>query len=287
MPVNLLSYIYWDVGPELFRIGPLVVRWYGLLFALGFYIGYFVVRWQFRIEKKSEESLNSLFLYMIGGALVGARLGHCFFYQPEYYLQHPWEIFAIWQGGLASHGGAIGILIALYFYARRYPDQPYLWVLDKVVVPTALAGCFIRLGNVFNSELLGTKTDVPWAFLFLQGKEQTEIVPRHPVQLYESFSYLLIFILLLLIYNRLRSRTPRGLIFGLFLVTVFSARFVLEFFKLPQAEYETASGLHVGQWLSIPFVLGGAFLIWRALRGDSSPGSSQNTPAQSPERKAT
>lgn len=257
--MSFVSYIYWDVRPEIFRFGPLAIRWYGLLFAILFGLGFLIVRWQFRVEHKGAASLDKLMVYMIVGTIVGARLGHCLFYDPVYYSHHPLEVLEVWRGGLASHGGAAGILIALYFYTRRRPDQPYLWLLDRIVVPTALGGSLIRLGNLFNSEILGTPTQVPWAFVF----ERVDSVPRHPVQLYESIAYALIFVLLLRIYWRLRAQTPRGLLLGLFLVSVFTFRFFLEFLKQRQAAYGHHLPLHVGQWLSIPFVVLGMALLWQ------------------------
>ena len=262
--ISAFSYIYWNVNPELFKIGPLTVRWYGVLFALAFYCGFLIVQRMFRMERKKEQDLNSLLLYMVAGAVIGARLGHCFFYEPDYYFKHPPEILEIWRGGLASHGGAAGILIAIYFYARRQRDQPYLWVMDRVVIPTALGGAFIRVGNLINSEILGVPTNVPWAFIFPQSK--VDLLPRHPVQLYEALGYALIFVLLLTLYRRWRAQTPKGLIFGIFLVTVFGFRFFMEFLKQPQADYEQGLPLRVGQWLSIPFVVYGVFLIWRVAR---------------------
>ena len=209
-----MAYLYWDLGPELFRVGPLVVRWYGIFFALAFVFGYFIARWQFRAEKKSEADLDRLLVYLIGGTIIGARLGHCLLYQPAYYLSHPLEILEIWTGGLASHGGAAGILMALYLYARRRPDQSYLWLLDRIVVPATLGGYLIRIGNLFNSEILGSPTRLPWAFIFTRE----DLVPRHPVQLYEALGYAVVFALLFSIYHRLRAATPRGLLLGLFLV---------------------------------------------------------------------
>jgi len=264
--MGLLSYIYWDVRPEIIQFGPLGIRWYGLFFAILFVLGFLIVRWQFRVEHKDEASLDKLFLYMIGGTIVGARLGHCLLYDPVYYWHHPVEVLEIWRGGLASHGGAAGILIALYFYTRRQPDQPYLWLLDRIVVPTALGGSLIRLGNLFNSEILGTPTHVPWAFVF----ERMDSVPRHPVQLYESIAYALIFIVLLRTYSRLRGQTPRGLLLGLFLVSVFTFRFGIEFLKQRQAAYGQYVPLKVGQWLSIPFIAFGAVLLWRVRRRKKS-----------------
>ncbi len=256
-----LSYIYWNVRPEAFHLGPLTVRWYGILFALAFVFGYFIVSWEFRREKKDPKELDSLLIYMMVGTVVGARLGHVIFYQPGYFLHHPVEILEIWKGGLASHGGAAGILIALYFYSRRRPDQPYLWVLDKVALPTALGGCLIRMGNLFNSEILGHPAKVPWAFIFAR----VDMVPRHPAQLYESIGYLLIFFFLLLVYRRQGAKMPRGLMLGLFCVTVFTLRFLVEFVKQRQADYGHNFPLTVGQWLSIPFILFGAVLVVRGL----------------------
>lgn len=256
-----MAFIYWNVDPILVHLGPLAIRWYGLFFAILFALGYLIARWQFRLEHKDESSLDTLLACMIAGSIIGARLGHVLFYDPAYYFQHPLEIPQVWKGGLASHGGAIGILIALYLYSRRHRDQPYLWLLDRVVVPTALGGCMIRLGNLFNSEILGTPTHVPWAFIFAREDN----VPRHPAQLYESFAYALIFVALMLVYNRLRARTPRGLLLGLFFASVFTLRFLIEFVKERQASYETGLPLSVGQLLSIPFILIGLFFVWRAL----------------------
>jgi phosphatidylglycerol:prolipoprotein diacylglycerol transferase len=260
--MGLVSYIYWDVRPDIIRFGGLEIRWYGVFFAILFVLGYLIVRWMFRVEHKDEASLDALLFYMVVGTIVGARLGHCLFYDPVYYLRHPVEVLEVWRGGLASHGGAAGILLALYFYTRHRPDQPYLWLLDRIVVPTALGGALIRLGNLFNSEILGTPTHVPWAFVF----EREDSVPRHPVQLYESIAYALIFVVLLRIYSRLRAETPRGLLLGSFLVSVFTFRFFIEFLKQHQAAYGHHSPLKVGQWLSIPFIILGAVLLWRVRR---------------------
>jgi prolipoprotein diacylglyceryl transferase len=260
--MDMFGYVYWPFHPEILRVGPLVFRWYGLLFALGFYFGFLIARWQFRIEGKNENDLNPLLFYMVGGALIGARLGHCWLYEPGYYVRHPLEMLRFWEGGLASHGGTLGILIALYFYARRRPDQPYLWLLDRVVVPTGLAGALIRIGNLFNSEMLGLPSTVPWAWVF----PRVDQTPRHPVQLYESLAYLFTLVVLIRSYARRRAQTPRGSLLGLFLVLVFTFRFFLEFFKERQATYEQHFPISVGQWLSVPLVLGGLVLLWRARR---------------------
>ncbi len=256
-----MAYIYWNVRPEIFHVGPIAIRWYGLLFALLFTVGYLIGRWMMRVEHKDERSLDSLLVYLILGTIVGARLGHCFFYEPQYFLRHPLEILEVWKGGLASHGGALGVLCALYLYSRHHPDQPLMWLLDRVVVPTALGGVLIRLGNLFNSEILGEPTHVPWAFVFLR----VDSIPRHPAQLYEALAYLLIFLVLILLYRRLQAGTPAGLLVGTFFATVFASRFLIEFVKERQATYEQNLPLSVGQFLSIPFIVTGLVLVWRAL----------------------
>ncbi len=258
----MFSYLVWNVRPELFQFGPFTVRWYGLFFAVLFLLGFLIARWEFRFEGKDARSLDSLLVYMVVGTIVGARLGHCLFYDPAYYLHHPFEILEVWQGGLASHGGAIGNLIAIYLYSRKHPDQPYLWLLDRVVIPTALGGFFIRLGNLFNSEILGTPSHLPWAIVFVQ----VDRVPRHPAQLYEALAYLLVFLGLLLIYRHYLGRTPRGLLLGVFFASVFAFRFLIEFVKERQASYETQLPLSVGQFLSIPFILAGLALVYWSLR---------------------
>ncbi len=261
-----MAFVYWNVDPEIFRLGPFAVRWYGLFFAVLFAVGYLLGRWIMRVEGKDVQTLDSLIVYLILGTIIGARLGHCFFYEPGYFLRHPVEILEVWKGGLASHGGALGVLAALYLYSRHHPDQPLMWLLDRVVVPTAFGGVLIRLGNLFNSEILGDPTRVPWAFVFLR----VDSIPRHPAQLYEAAAYLIIFIGLFLLYRRMKAATPPGLLVGLFFISVFTARFLIEFVKERQATYEQNLPLSVGQWLSIPFIAAGVILVWRALSHSQS-----------------
>lgn len=257
----LLFAIEWNVSPEIVQLGPLSLRWYGLLFALGFLLGLFIVRRMFLAENAPEEWLDKCFMYMVVGTVLGARLGHVFFYDWDYYSQHLGEILQIWKGGLASHGGAIGIILALWIFSRRVSKKSILWILDKVVVPTALAGCFIRLGNLMNSEILGLPSDAPWAFIFTRVDE----VPRHPVQLYESLTYLASFLLLYYTYWYTEKRHKQGYIFGLFLLLIFGARIPLEAFKMSQGGFESAFGdvMTTGQLLSIPFVLIGLYFMFR------------------------
>jgi phosphatidylglycerol---prolipoprotein diacylglyceryl transferase len=255
-----LLQIIWDVGPEITRIGPVSLRWYGVLFSLGFLVGFFIVQWMFREEGKPEADLDKLLIYMIVSTIIGARLGHVLFYDPAYYFSDPLRIVRIWEGGLASHGAAVGILTGVYLYARSRPQQPYLWLLDRIVVPVALAGSFIRLGNLFNSEILGTPSDLPWAFVFVF----VDSVPRHPAQVYESIAYMAIFAVLFALYYRSRGNTRHGTLLGTFLLTVFSARFLIEFVKQEQEAFDALLGLHMGQWLSIPMIIAGAALLWQA-----------------------
>jgi phosphatidylglycerol:prolipoprotein diacylglycerol transferase len=254
--------IEWNVSPDIFSIGPFTLRWYSLMFIFSFLSGYFITQKILRQEKKPDSYLDQLFIYVFVGTIAGARLGHCLFYDPVYYLSHPLEILMVWKGGLASHGAAIGILISLYLFARNKRDVTFLWTVDRVVIVVALAGFFIRLGNLFNSEIVGSPTDVPWAFFF--PRYESDPVPRHPTQLYESIAYLIIFFILYRIYQRKREKTESGLLFGLFLVTVFGFRFFVEFFKAVQESWEASLPLDMGQILSIPFVLIGLYLIFTA-----------------------
>ena len=264
--------IIWNVDPVLFQIGPLTIRYYGIFFALSFFIGYSIIRSVFKREGKPESDLATLLTYMMAGTIAGARLGHCLFYDPGYYLRDPHKMLMVWEGGLASHGGAIGILAALFIYARRRPDQPYLWLLDRMVIVVALAGLLIRLGNFFNSEILGIPTDVPWAVIF----DRIDGTPRHPAQLYESMAYGTIFVGLYRFYIQLEARTPRGFLFGLFLVSAFGFRFLIEFVKERQAAYGADLALGVGQILSVPLLILGIVFLARALRnGFSEPDSGE------------
>ena len=253
----LLAFIEWSVSPEIFHLGPISVRWYGLLFAMGFVVGYFIMGWIFERDGRQKAEVEQLAIYMIFGTVIGARLGHCLFYNPGYYLSNPIEIFKVWEGGLASHGAAIGILVALYLYSKKKKEISFLWILDRIVIVVALAGCFIRLGNLFNSEIIGKAAEVSWAFIFTA----VDNVPRHPTQLYESIAYLVIFLILFFTYAKGMGKNRNGLLFGLFLVLVFTFRFFVEFLKENQSGFEAGMPLNMGQLLSIPFVIAGIVLI--------------------------
>ena len=267
----VISEITWSVSPEIFNVGPISIRWYGFLFAMGFVLGFIILNKIFSKEKKSKNDLEQLTVYVIFGTVIGARLGHCLFYNPEYYLSNPVEILKVWTGGLASHGAAIGIVISIYLFSKKKKDMNMLWVLDRVVIVVALAGCLIRLGNLFNSEIIGKATDVPWAFIF----KSVDDLPRHPAQLYESIAYLIIFLILLMVYRKKFPNLQQGLLFGLFLVLVFSFRFFIEFFKEVQEDFEAGMTLNMGQLLSIPFVLIGIYFILNAYKKSSPVKSSK------------
>ncbi|WP_375559294.1 prolipoprotein diacylglyceryl transferase [Bernardetia sp. OM2101] len=263
--LNLISAISWDVSPEIWQWKFINLRWYGLLFATGFIVGYFIFSKIYKIEGKPQEDLETLLTYMVIATVVGSRLGHCLFYDPVYYLSNPLEIFKIWKGGLASHGGTIGLLVALFLYSKNHKDQPYLWLLDRIVIPIALAGAFIRLGNLMNSEIYGGVTDLPWGFIYLQNGET---LAKHPTQLYEAGSYILIFIYLMFSYLQMKRYTPRGRIFGQFLMLLFGARFLIEFVKNTQENWEVEMiatyGINMGQLLSIPFIIVGSYFFIRS-----------------------
>jgi phosphatidylglycerol---prolipoprotein diacylglyceryl transferase len=254
----ILNYINWNVDPEIFRIGSFAVRWYGLLFAMAFFSGYLVFMKFFKNEDIRIELLDQLLVYVAIGTVVGARLGHCFFYEPEYYLSNPIEIFKIWRGGLASHGAAIGILIALYLFVRKY-NKRYFWLIDRVVIAVALGGAFIRLGNLMNSEIYGVETSLPWGFVFLRDGQT---VPKHPTQIYEALSYLAIFALLYSWYWKKKGVLKEGVVFSVFLILLFAVRFLIEFVKEVQVPFEQGMSLNMGQILSIPFVLAGVVLLF-------------------------
>ena len=258
----LLNYINWNVNPEIVGFWGLSIRYYGLLFASSFFFGYIIMQKIFKKENLTVELLDKLTVYMAVGTVLGARLGHCLFYQPEYYLSNPWEIIKIWHGGLASHGAAVGILIAIYYFSKKH-KRPYLWTMDRIVIVVALAGFLIRMGNLMNSEIYGIPTELPWGFIFVRNGE---VLPKHPTQIYEALSYLLIFVLLYFIYNKKGAQLKQGLIFGLFLILLFTARFFIEFIKEVQVNFEQGMSLNMGQWLSIPFVLIGFFLLYRSLK---------------------
>ena len=353
--MNLTAFILWEMRPEIWPDSSLPLRWYGLFFAAAFGFGQIIITRIFRRDGKPQKDVDVLTYYMIAGTVLGARLGHCLFYQPEYYLSNPIEILKVWEGGLASHGATIGIIAAMWLYSRKRSDQSWLWILDRIVIVVALGGALIRLGNLMNSEIIGKPADLPWSMVFLQSfenilreqdreivrdfsirKEGSDLVldgrmykklilslqfarggpakeeavayirdflpvmirsangdeenlrilpnsdpvfsegengyacsvillglPRHPAMVYESLSTFCLFLLLFFMWKR-NPELPEGRIFGLFVVILFSLRFFYEFLKENQVEFEDQLSLNMGQFLSIPMILTGFWILFRS-----------------------
>jgi len=350
------NYIIWNVTPRIADLGPLELRWYGILFSMSFLLGFIVLNKIFVKEGFSDKLISKLAIYLLVGTIAGLRLGHCLFYEPSYYLSNPIEILKVWKGGLASHGAAIGVLTALYLYCRKV-KKPFLWILDRVVIIVMVIAPFIRLGNLANSEIIGGRTQVPWAFLFVnpvnealaekypeyidktkiismdrdtvindsvysemradvyfknQGLKKEQIhdfiyrmfmpqmssdedlvyntkifaplpqieitdipryhkasftfyaIPRHPSQLYESLFYALMFVFLLFYYRRSKGNFKNGFMLGMFLIILWTFRFLVEFLKEVQVDFEKDIFLNMGQLLSIPFIIVGIILLVRA-----------------------
>lgn len=268
----MLLGINWNVAPGLIE-GWSTPNKYGLLFVTGIFIGFYVIRKMFREEKIDESVLDKLLLYMIVSTILGARLGHVFFYDWDQYKNNLLDIFKIWEGGLASHGAAIAILIAMYIFSKRVVKKPMLWILDRISAPIAIAGCFIRIGNLMNSEIVGKVTDVSWGFRFWQHDfdpkfhNTWEQIPlRHPTQIYEAIFYLATFLLLIYLYWKRKAYLKEGMLFGVFLIVLWMGRFVVEFWKEGQTARDFTGGLNTGQWLSIPLIIAGVFILVRSFR---------------------
>ena len=260
-----LLYILWNPDLEIFRIGNFAIRWYSTCWLIGLALAYFIVKWLYKDQKVKDAYFDPLFMYCFLGILIGARLGHCLFYQPEYFLSswtHVVEMFlpihqmadGSWKftgyEGLASHGGTIGLMVALYLYYRKTGMN--LWhVLDDIAIATPITACFIRLGNLMNSEIIGTPTNVPWAFIF----ERVDMTPRHPGQLYEAIAYFFFFFVMLHFYKRTTKKVGTGFYFGLCLTLIFTFRFFIEYTKDIQVDFESGMIFNMGQLLSIPFII--------------------------------
>ena len=262
--IGQLIFMVLRIGGTLDAIGPIEPRWYGALFATAFISGYIVTSGMMRRAGRTPEEIDRLLIYMLLATVIGARLGHVIFYNPEYYLRNLHLVPQVWTGGLASHGAAIGIIFAMWLYARRTPNMTFLWVADRIVPAVAIGGTFIRIGNFMNSEILGKPSDLPWAVIFeiapsLSAAER--MIPRHPSMLYESAAVFLIFLGLMFLYRRHDRKPPEGLLFGTFLVALFTSRFLIEFTKLAHSDVEAGWVLNMGSILSIPLVLYGIWLL--------------------------
>lgn len=252
-----MDHFVWNASPEIFSIGFFAPRWYGLMFALGFFIGMKIMESFVSAEGNDKEEVSDLLFWTIIATIVGARLGHVLFYQPDYYLSRPLEIFMIWKGGLASHGGFLAVLISWFLFSRYHKSSySFLEICDRASIPVVMVAGLIRIGNFFNSEIVGIPATVPWAVVF----QKVDMVARHPAQLYESFCYLTIFIFLLIVYKKTDIKKTQGRMLGLVLVLTFSARLIVEYWKENQVLFENGMIMNMGQLLSIPFILTGLAL---------------------------
>ena len=270
----IMNYIHWNPDPELINILGISVRYYGLLFVSGLILSVYILSWIFKRENIPSEHLDKLFIFGMIGILVGARLGHCLFYEPSYYLSNPLEMILpitfpsgggvkfIGYQGLASHGGALGLLIALYFYSRK-TKHSMIDTIDLIAVVSGLGAGFIRLANFMNSEIIGMPTTKPWGVIF----ERVDNLPRHPAQLYETICYFIIFAIMMILYKKKRDKLKSGFFFGLVLVLIFTARFIIEFFKEDQVGFEDGMTFNMGQLLSVPYIVVGigfiVFGLWK------------------------
>ncbi|MEA4978484.1 MAG: prolipoprotein diacylglyceryl transferase [Petrimonas sp.] len=280
--MNTLLSVTWNVDPTIFTILGREIRWYGVLWVIGLIVAVYIVQRIFKDEKLPEKWFDSLFVYMMLGIILGARLGHCLFYEPKYYLSNPVEILKIWEGGLASHGGVIGIIIAVWLYSKKVTKKSMLWTFDRVMVPTGFTAAMIRLGNLMNHEIYGGPTDLPWGFrfidnvgLWMRGAEPIYTEPSHPTQIYEALAYLVVFGITMYLYWKTDAKDRSGLITGVGILIIFLFRFFVEFLKNVQVDSEITmrenTGLILGQWLSIPFIIWGIWLIWRAMKRKPQP----------------
>jgi len=256
-----MEHFVWNVNPNIFEFGSIQLRWYGLLFVGSFFLGLMLLQWVYKREGRNPKVLDNLLIYIMIGAVIGARLMHCFAYEPEFYLSHPLEMLKVWKGGLASHGGLLGVLIALYVFSKKY-NESYIWLISRVAIPGALTAAFVRFGNLFNSEILGLPTDKPWAIIF----PRVDMIPRHPVQLYEAFAYLFLLFILVTVYKKVTPTFATKILPGIFLAYMFIVRFLLEYTKTRQADYTTSLPFTTGQMLSVPFIIIGIIWIVWAIR---------------------
>lgn len=277
----MIQSIHWAVDSQLID-GWRTPNLYGLLFVSGIIMGYFVIRKMFRAEQVEDKILDTLVTYMVLATIIGARLGHVLFYGPYWdkiangqivergYFSHPGDIVKIWEGGLASHGAAVAILIALFIFTKKVSKRSYIWILDRIAAPIAIAATFIRLGNLVNHEMVGYVTDVPWAFefqyYFNEAIGNYDPTPRHPAQLYEAICYFISFGILLYLYWKLKKWQQPGFVFGSFLILIFGSRIICEFFKLGQTARDYTLPLNTGQLLSIPLVIAGIYLVVKAAK---------------------
>ena len=269
----MLNFIVWNADPELLHTSFISIRWYSLMFAIGFLVGFNIVERMFRHDNAPEKWCPLLLLWVVAGTVIGARLGHVFFYEWDYYSAHPAEIIKTWHGGLASHGAAIGIVSGLWLSSRKNKVSVW-WTADKLGIIAPLSGAMIRFGNLFNSEIIGNETTVPWGFKFMRlyPNLPAELVPvRHATQLYEALCYIVVFVILFALYRYTKLAKREGFIFGAAMVGIFTPRFLIEFIKINQVAFEQGMTFNMGQWLSVPFILAGIAVMiwaWRRYKGE-------------------
>ncbi len=256
-----MEHFIWNVDPVLLHLGSLQLRWYGILFVGSFFLGLLLLQWVYKREGKDPAVLDNLLIYIMVGAVIGSRLMHCFAYEPEFYLSHPLEILKVWKGGLASHGGLLGSILAIWLFGRKY-RLDFMWLLSRTAIAGTITAAFVRFGNFFNSEILGKPAEIPWAIIF----SRVDMLPRHPVQLYEAFSYLTLLVLMLLVYLKSKPDFATRILPGIFLTFMFTVRFLLEYTKTKQADYTWDLPFTTGQVLSLPFILIGIIWIVWAVR---------------------
>ena len=260
--------IVWDFNPVLVSIGGFEIRYYSLMWAAALLVGGWIFSYFCKKEGRPQALSDSAFLYIALGTMIGARVGHCLFYEPEYYLLKPWAIITeIRNGGLASHGATIGIITAIWLCSRKN-RVPVMWMTDRLGVIAPISGALIRFGNLFNSEIIGHQTDVPWGFKFMRlyrGLPAEQVPACHPTQLYEALCYIATFLVLWWMYHKTDAPRRRGLMFGVALIGIFLTRFFIEFVKINQVAFEEGMSLNMGQWLSLPFVALGVLSVWYAL----------------------
>lgn len=264
------QYIVWNADPEIFNLLGFSVKYYGMLFITGLLLSVFILKKIFKSQNLEETLLDKLTIYGVLGIVLGARLGHCFFYDFSYFKDHPIEILIpVQEGpdgkfhftgfqGLASHGGAIGLMLSVWLFCRKYKVS-FLQIIDYIAIVTPLAGFFIRMANFMNSEIIGSPSTAPWAIIFIQVDD----IPRHPSQLYEAIAYLFIFFIIFYLYKKMNQQIRHGFYLGVSLGLIFIARFFIEFLKEKQVEFEENMALDMGQWLSIPFIFVGGYLIYQ------------------------
>lgn len=263
----MLEFITWNADPAIFH-WPITIRWYSLAFMIGFLVGYEIVSRIFRHEGAPEKWLGTLLMWVVAGTIIGARLGHVFFYEWDLYSQNPIKILYVWEGGLASHGGTIGIILAVILFSVFTTRRNPIWTFDRLVIPIALVGGLIRLGNLMNSEIFGHATNLPWGFCFVRSAEWQDVyAPQacHPTQIYEALCYFALFGLLMWMYWKKNAEERPGLIFGTFFIGIFVPRFLIEFIKNDQVAFEATMTLNMGQWLSLPFIVAGIVMVVYAM----------------------